>query len=122
MIAAAGSGTTGLARPKTPASDNNNTEVIALQLVSICSLVISVSSAAAVLVSIWRTGRRYIAGQRCLLRSTLLRTYYKHEHDKELRQYELENFVLCYEAYKALGGNSFADKIYGEVVSWHVTR
>lgn len=94
-----------------------------MQLVlSICSLVISFSSAAAVLSSVWRSGRRYVAGQRCLLRSTLLRTYYKHEKDKELRQYELENFTLCYEAYKALGGNSFADKIYNEVISWHVTR
>lgn len=122
MIAAAGSGTMGLARPETPASDLNNSEVVVLQLVSICSLVISFSSAVAVLLSVWRTGRRYIAGQKCLLRSALLRTYYKHENDKELRQYELENFVLCYEAYKALGGNSFADKIYSEVVGWHVTR
>lgn len=93
-----------------------------MQLVSICSVIISLSSAAAVLISVWRTGRRYVAGQRCLLRSTLLRTYYKHEQEKKLRQYELENFTLCYEAYKALGGNSFADKIYKEVISWHVTR
>ncbi len=94
-----------------------------MQLVlNICALVISISSAVAVLFSVWRTGRRYIAGQKCLLRSTLLRTYYKHEQEKELRQYELENFTLCYEAYKALGGNSFADKIYDEVISWHVTR
>ena len=61
-----------------------------------------------------------INGMRCLLRSEMLRTYY-HNKDKEtIRQYELENFVFLYKAYKALRGNSFIDKIYGEVMSWEV--
>mgnify|MGYP003297251069 CR=1 FL=1 len=37
-----------------------------------------------------------------------------------IRQYEYENFVLLYEAYKALKGNSFIDKIYKEVQTWKV--
>ena len=61
-----------------------------------------------------------INGMRCLLRSEMLRTYY-HNKDKEtIRQYELENFVFLYKAYKALRGNSFIDKIYSEVMSWEV--
>lgn len=60
-------------------------------------------------------------GIKCELRTEMLRIYYKHREDKVIRQYELENFILAYNAYKALGGNSFIDKIYGEVTSWEVT-
>lgn len=59
-------------------------------------------------------------GQKCQLRTEMLRIYY-HNHEKEtIRQYEYENFVYCYEAYKALKGNSFIDKIYKEVQSWEI--
>ena len=59
-------------------------------------------------------------GQRCQLRSEMLRTYYKHKDDNKIRQYELENFLLLYKAYKSLKGNSFIDKIYKEVIEWEV--
>lgn len=59
-------------------------------------------------------------GQRCQLRSEMLRTYYRHRDTETIRQYEYENFVMLYEAYKALKGNSFIDKIYKEVQSWEV--
>lgn len=59
-------------------------------------------------------------GQRCSLRSDMLRTYYKHRDDKRIRQYEFENFITSYEAYKALGGNSFIDKIHDEINEWEV--
>lgn len=59
-------------------------------------------------------------GQLCQLRSEMLSTYYRHHESKMIRQYELENFILQYEAYKALRGNSFVDKIHDEVVSWEV--
>jgi uncharacterized membrane protein len=59
-------------------------------------------------------------GAKCQLRSEMLRIYY-HNHAKgEIRQYEYENFVMLYEAYKALKGNSFIDKIYKEVQSWEI--
>lgn len=61
-----------------------------------------------------------INGMRCQLRSEMLRIYYHHKHDGKIRQYELENFVYLYKAYKALRGNSFIDKIYEEVMSWEV--
>ena len=57
-------------------------------------------------------------GLMCLLRSDMLRTYYKHRVDKKIRQHESENFEDEYLAYKALGGNSFVDKIHAEVLSW----
>ena len=61
-----------------------------------------------------------INGMRCLLRSDMLRIYYHHRETKTIRQYELENFILLYKAYKALRGNSFIDKIYKEVMTWGV--
>lgn len=59
-------------------------------------------------------------GTKCQLRSEMLHIYYRHQDNKKIRQYEYENFVLLYEAYKALKGNSFIDKIYEEVKSWEI--
>lgn len=50
----------------------------------------------------------------------MLRIYYHNKNDRTIRQYEYENFVLMYEAYKRLKGNSFIDKIYEEVKKWEV--
>ena len=33
-------------------------------------------------------------GTKCQLRSEMLRIYYKHKDDEQIRQYEYENFVL----------------------------
>ena len=59
-------------------------------------------------------------GQKCLLRAEMLRVYYKNRSEDKIRQYEYENFVLCYKAYKKLGGNSFIDHIKSEVDKWEV--
>ena len=63
---------------------------------------------------------KLINGQRCQLRSEMLQIYYHNRDAKTIRQYEYENFVLLYEAYKALKGNSFIDKIYSEIKKWEV--
>lgn len=63
---------------------------------------------------------RIANGQRCLLRSEMLQIYYHNRESKQIRQYEYENFVMLYEAYKAMKGNSFIDKIYKEVQTWEV--
>ena len=59
-------------------------------------------------------------GQRCLLRSEIVRIYYRHVKDKQLQEYEFRNLVQCYNAYKALGGNSFVDHIYEEMQDWEI--
>lgn len=59
-------------------------------------------------------------GQRCLLRSEIVRIYYRNMKDKQLHEYEFRNLVQCYKAYKALGGNSFIDHIYGEMQEWKI--
>lgn len=50
----------------------------------------------------------------------MLRIYYHHKETEKIRQYEYENFIYLYEAYKALKGNSFIDKIYSEVKEWEI--
>ncbi len=62
-------------------------------------------------------------GQKCLLRSEMLRIYYLgRESGNVLRQYEFENFCLLYAAYKAENGNSFIDKIKTEVRDFDVVN
>ena len=70
---------------------------------------------------VWISNHKIRKGQLCQLRSDMLTIYYHNKDDKRIRQYELQNFLLLYEAYKALKGNSFIDKIYGEVKTWEIT-
>lgn len=94
------------------------------QIVSICSGVMSIFT---LLMFLVRPARERIMGtkqirdgQKCLLRSDMLRTYYRHHEQDSIRQYEFENFMLEYAAYKALGGNSFIDHVKDEVKTWEV--
>lgn len=64
--------------------------------------------------------RKIANGTKCQLRSEILRIYYHNKDTGKIRQYEYENFIFLYEAYKALRGNSFIDKIYDEVKSWEI--
>lgn len=64
--------------------------------------------------------KRVQDGQKCLLRADMLHTYYKNRETGRIRQYEYENFLYEYEAYKALKGNSFICKIKEEVDTWEV--
>ena len=75
---------------------------------------------AGVLIPVISSIRKTSEGVKCQLRSEMLRIYYHNRENKEMRQYEYENFVLLYEAYKALRGNSFIDKIYNEVKTWEI--
>lgn len=69
----------------------------------------------------WIMGTRGIReGQRCLLRSEIVRAYYRHHDDRQLKEYEFKNMDQCYKAYKALKGNSFVDKIHGEMEEWDI--
>ena len=57
---------------------------------------------------------------KCQLRHDMLHTYYRHREDHTIRQYELEDFLYLYRGYKALGGNSFIDRIKSEIDEWEV--
>lgn len=64
--------------------------------------------------------RKISTGTKCQLRSEMLRIYYHNKDKAEMRQYEYENFLMLYEAYKALKGNSFIDKIKSEIETWKI--
>ena len=64
--------------------------------------------------------RKLSNGTKCQLRSDMLAIYYNNRENRTIRQYEFENFVFLYEAYKALKGNSFIDRIYEEVKTWEI--
>lgn len=69
----------------------------------------------------WLLGTKALReGQRCLLRSEILGIYYRSHGQRQLRQFEYQNLAQCYGAYKALGGNSFIDHIYGEMQEWEI--
>ena len=77
-----------------------------LELIStICTRVMAI---VALLVALIKPLREWVfgwsaikEGQRCLLRSDMLHTYYKHKDERKIRQYEAENFARAYKAYKA---------------------
>lgn len=69
----------------------------------------------------WLFGLRDLReAQKCMLRTDMLHTYYKHKNEDRIRQHEKENYLLEYAAYKRLGGNSFIDDITKEVRTWEV--
>lgn len=91
-----------------------------MNLATIATLIGEISVLLGVIVPVIVSIRKIADGTRCQLRSEMLRIYYHHKDSEKIRQYELENFVMLYEAYKSLKGNSFIDKIYKEVMSWEV--
>ena len=86
----------------------------------IITLIAEVATLVGVLAPVIADNRKSKKGQLCLLRSEMLRSYYDNREKQTIRQYEYENFVFLYEAYKARKGNSFIDKIYDEVRSWEI--
>ena len=91
-----------------------------MNLTPLASLITEIGVIIGALIPAVLVIRCLIQGMRCLLRSEMLHIYYNNKDSCEIRQYELENFVFLYKAYKALKGNSFIDKIYKEVMNWRV--
>lgn len=91
-----------------------------MDLSTIIALISEIGVLIGAIVPIVRSVKRVSNGTKCQLRSEMLRVYYHNRETETIRQYEYENFVMLYEAYKALRGNSFIDKIYEEVRSWDI--
>lgn len=92
-----------------------------MDLTTIVTLITEIGILVGVITPIIKSMHKISEGTKCQLRSEMLRIYYHNRDKGEIRQYEYENFVMLYEAYKALKGNSFIDKIYEEVRSWVIT-
>lgn len=91
-----------------------------MTLATITALIGEIGVIVSIIVPLMVKIQKISNGTKCQLRSEMLRIYYHHREAETIRQYEYENFVFLYEAYKALKGNSFIDKIYKEVQSWEV--
>lgn len=94
------------------------------EIVQLAKDICSIATCAALLIKPvreWLLGTKEIReGQRCLLRSEIVRIYYRHNEDRQLKEYEFKNMQQCYEAYKVLKGNSFIDKIHAEMLEWNI--
>ena len=91
-----------------------------MDLTTLVTLITEIGVLLGVIVPVIASMRKISNGTKCQLRSEMLRIYYHHHETEKIRQYEYENFVMLYEAYKALKGNSFIDKIYSEVKTWEI--
>ena len=91
-----------------------------MNLTAITTLIAEIGVLLGVIIPVIVNMRKIAQGTRCQLRSDMLHIYYRHREKEIIRQYEYENFVMLYEAYKALKGNSFIDKIYKEVQLWEI--
>ena len=91
-----------------------------MQITAIAALVSLTVTSVSSLIAIAVKFSRIVNGQKCLLRAEMLKTYYHNKDSGRIRQYEAENFEKLYDAYKALKGNSFIDKIHSEVKEWEV--
>lgn len=86
----------------------------------IAGLIIQISTIIGVITPCVMFCVATIRGQKCLLRSAMLAIYYRCNKDKEITQYDYENFALLYDAYKKYRGNSFIDKVKKEIDTYKV--
>lgn len=97
---------------------------ILAQAAALCSEITVVLAALAMLIKPFRNKLlgldKLTDAIKCQLRHDMLHTYYRHREDHQIRQYELEDFLYLYKGYKALGGNSFIDRIKSEIDEWEV--
>ena len=92
------------------------------EITTIVALIGELTALIGVIVPVVAWIKKIAEGQKCQLRSEMLQIYYRNRETKIVHQYEYENFVMLYEAYKALKGNSFIDKIYKELQEWEIVN
>ena len=93
---------------------------INLALANVATVIGECAVLAGVLTPVIIHMKRLARGAKCQLRAEMLKIYYHNRENETIRQFEYENFVELYEAYKTLKGNSFVDKIYKELQSWEI--
>jgi len=89
-------------------------------ILKICGGIVTASAATVIIFKISKWTKNLIEGIRCQLRHNIVSTYYRHLDEKQLREYEFQEYTKSFAAYKALNGNSFIDKINDEVTKWKI--
>ena len=90
------------------------------ELVEIIKNVTVIVGAVSAICAIISVALTLVNGLKCLMRSQMLQAYYHNKDAKKIRQYEMQNFLALYKAYKAMKGNSFIEEIYQDVTSWEI--
>ena len=90
-------------------------------IIQVATLITAFGTIGGVITAIIVVLKKLVNAQRCQLRSEMLKIYYRNCESETIHQYEFENFSLLYDAYKALKGNSFIDKIWKEIKGWEIT-
>ena len=90
-------------------------------IIQVATLITAFGTIGGVITAIIVFLKKLANAQRCQLRSEMLKIYYRNCESETIHQYEFENFSMLYEAYKALKGNSFIDKIWKEIKGWEIT-
>ena len=88
-----------------------------VEIIKNVTVILGAVTAICALISVALT---LVNGLKCLMRSQMLQTYYHNKDVKKIRQYEMQNFLALYKAYKAMKGNSFIEEIYQDVTSWEI--
>lgn len=91
-----------------------------MNITTIATLITEIGVLVGVIVPVIVSISKISNGTKCQLRSEMLRIYYRNRENRTIRQYEYENFVMLYEAYRCLKGNSFIEKIYEEVHEFEI--
>ena len=91
-----------------------------MDLTEVCKFIAEIGVVLGVIIPVIVCVVKIANGQKCLMRTDMLQIYYHNREKRTIRQYEYENFIMLYEGYKALKGNSFIDKIYEEVHEWEI--
>lgn len=89
-------------------------------VIQVATLIGAFGTIGGVLAAVIVFMKKLADGQRCQLRSEMLKIYYRNCEAETIHQYEYENFSMLYAAYKALKGNSFIDKIWKEIQNWEI--
>jgi hypothetical protein len=90
-------------------------------IIQVATLITAFGTIGGVITAIIVFLKKLANAQRCQLRSEMLKIYYRNCESETIHQYEFENFSMLYDAYKALKGNSFIDKIWKEIKGWEIT-
>lgn len=92
-----------------------------ISIISAClGLILSIASVITIIKTKTMKVNDINEGVKALLRSEILKYYFKHKEENKIYQYERECIDRLYDAYKALGGNSFIDDVYSEIREWEV--
>ena len=88
----------------------------------VAGIIAALGTITAAVLWVMKIVRNFGNGIKCLLRKDMMDAYYGSRDDETLHEYEKKNFLYEYEAYKALGGNSFIDDICEKVRKWDVEQ